>query len=305
MARTQKNRKRKTFRKKRKTKKRSRYPSISEGVTLEIDNVTPINLLTSAISDPYAYPQHNTITFVGHITDCPGFGQAFLQQYEWYRIAGIELSIKCKDVPRMLAIQTAPGTPATSMYESQMKTEFLLIPNRDGTTYPGTISTKDWSDARDSKHSIWIKGIKGQSTRTFRCKPNTLTMAYEGLANTGYVQKYGQWVRNNDAGVPHYTWTLMYKSQSTLRENYQFSFKYIVQYKSKNGKDYQATLEMGQPMTHPAGAVIQGYTVDDTNGTGLHVETVADDLICIWPNADADEGPTLNGYEDLDISQVP
>ena len=220
---------------------------------------------------------------MAHITDCPGFGQAFLQQYEWYRIAGIQVTLKCKDVPRVLAIQTAPGTPATSMYESQMRTEFIFIPNRDGTTYPGTITNKDWTDAKDSKHSIWIQSIKGQSKRTFKTKPNTLTMAYEGLANTGYVKKFNQWVRNNDAGVPFYSWTVMYKTQSTLRENYEFSFKYIVQYKSKNGKDYQSTLEFGQPITHPAGAVIQGYTHDDTDGTGLHLTPTDDRLVCIWP----------------------
>ena len=52
-----------------------------------------------------------------------------------------------------------------------------------------------------------------------------------------------------------------------MEKNYEFSFKYIVQYRSKNGKDYKSTLAFGQPMTH--------------------------------------EGPNLNGYEDLDISQVP
>jgi len=228
--------------------------------------------------------------------------QAFLQQYEWFKIAGIEMTIHNKNMPKVHSVGINPGVPGAGAYQYLMNSEFIIMPNRDGTDYTTSLSVTDWNNAKESASSIWVKQIKGQSSRKFKCKPNTLTMTYEGLANTGYVIKYDQWFRNNDLGTPFYTWTVFIKNQSALREHYEITFKYILQFKSKNGKDFNSTLEFGQRLTHPCGGVIDAHTATDTNGTGLHVIKTTDKLVLVYPDHDENEVPVSNGYDDLDIT---
>lgn len=294
-------------RNKKKSKKRSSFPSIKNGLTLETQAINSSQFLTYALSDPYSNPAYQTFTCVARISDCTGLAQVLLQQYEWYRIAGIEMTITNKNSRKVTTVpfNTAGLTANTGLYQTQMNTEFLIIPNRDGTSYPVGITKSNWENAKEHKSSIWIRTIKGDSKRVFRCKPNTLTMGYEGLANTGYYEKFNAWTRNNDFGTPYYSWTVMTKQQSTIREHYEFSFKYILQYKSKQGKDYQSVLEFGQRLTHPLGSVIDGHTAADTNGTGIHTEKTADALVLTYPDHDPEtDGPTMNGYDDLDITQA-
>lgn len=297
--------KRKTFRKKR--NKKSQYPSIKNGLTLETQAINSSQFLTYALSDPYSNPAYQTFTCVARISDCSGLAQVMLQQYEWYRVAGIEMTITNKNNPVMTNVPfNAPGITAnTALYQAQMGTEFLIIPNRDGTSYPVGINKSNWENAKEHKKAIWIKNIKGDSKRVFRCKPNTLTMGYEGLANTGYYEKFNAWTRNNDFGTPYYSWTVMTKQQSTIREHYEFTFKYILQFKSKQGKDYQSVLEFGQRLTHPLGSDID---VSDGAGTAppnLNIRTIKteDALILTYPNHDPEtDVPNMNGYDDLDIT---
>jgi len=294
------NKKRKTFRKKR-SKKVSKYPSINNGLTLEVESLDATQLLTTALSDPYSNPSYQTFTSVARISDCPGLPQMLLQRYEWYRIAGVEMTIANKNSEKITSIpfNTETQTAASSLYQTQMGTEFVIIPNRDGTNYPTGITATNWQDAKQHKNAVWIKHIKGESSRKFRCKPNTLTMGYEGLANTGYYEKFNVWTRNNDFGTPYYTWTVLIKAQSTIREHYEITFKYIIQYKSKQGKDYQSTLSFGQRLTHPLGATIDGQTDEDS----MFVEKTDDKLCLTYPDHDPDtSGPTMNGYDDLDIT---
>ena len=307
MTRTKRRNKKKNFRKKRKTKRKSDYPAISKGITLEVDSVDTADILTLALSDPYSNPAYQSYSVVARVTDAPGFAQSFLREYEWYRIAGVKMTIHNESSKKVLNIPVNTGASLvsnTGLYQTEMGTEFIVIPNRDGTNYPTGISKTQWEAAKDSSSSIWIRNIPSQKKRSFRCKPNTLTMAYEGLANTGYVQKYNQWVRNNDLGVPFYCWTVLFKVQSTIREHYHISFEYVIQYKNKNGKDIALTLEFGQRLTHPMGADYDGHTAADTNGTGIHINKQADQLVAIVPDHDDDVGPNLNGYEELDITQT-
>ena len=268
-----------------------------------MDSVDPMHILTLALSDPYTSPGYNTYTVVGRITDCPGFAQSFLKEYEWYRIAGIEMTISNRNARKVINVPlNVTSTYANAgLYQTQMGTEFVIIPNRDGTNYPVGITATQYNNAKESASAILIRNIRAQSSRSFKCKPNTLTMAYEGLANTGYVQKYDQWVRNNDLGVPFYAWTILFKTQSTLREHYEISYKYIVQYKNKNGRDIQLTLSTGQRLTHPNGATIDAA---DVSGSLMHTTKHGDDLVCVVPDHDDDVGPNLNGYEELDITTV-
>ena len=178
---------------------------------------------------------------------------------------------------------TSTITASSSLYQTQMSTEFLIIPNRDGTSYPVGINKNNWENAKEHKSSIWIRTIKGDSKRVFRCKPNTLTMGYEGAANTGYYEKFNAWTRNNDFGTPYYSWTVMTKQQSTIREHYEFSFKYILQFKSKQGKDYQSVLEFGQRLTHPFGSVIDA---SDGTSSNIHNPKTEDDLVLVYPDHD-------------------
>ena len=178
--------------------------------------------------------------------------------------------------------------------------EFLIIPNRDGTTYSSTISKATWNDAKEYKGAIHMRAIKPLSSRKFHCKPNTLTMAYENLANTGYIPKYDQWIRNNDMGVPFYSWTLLFKENSYYTEVYDVTMKYIVQYKGM-GKDVALDLVYGQRLTHPFGSIVDAA---DSSGTKAYTEKHENRLVAVVPDHDNDIGPNRNGYDDLDITDV-
>ena len=202
---------------------------------MKVKTIDPIQLSCSS-SDP-TNPTYGALNFVHQITDVAGLSAVLVKQYSFYRISGVEIVITNKEIQKVNPVLTGSGTSGPqSRSQFAQTTEFLLIPNRDGTTYSSSVSKETWNDAKEYTGAIWCRNIRAQSKKKFVTKPNTLTMAYENLANTGYIPKYSQWIRNNDMGVPHYSWTLLFKESSYYTERYDVSLNYIVQFKEM-GKD--------------------------------------------------------------------
>lgn len=301
--RTRRRRSRRRFRRKKKPSQ------ISDLASINSKKINLIKVLTPRDTNPYDSPNYGCTNIVSRITDVTGMANVLIKYYMWYRIAGVKITIWNKSVAKnqpIMALDTSLnptggvvfGQDSPTVAYLNATTEFLIVQNREGLALGTTLDEDTWMRLKETKGSRHILQIKPQRRVSHKYKPNVLGLTYEGITQTAYTPKYNMWIRNDDLAAPHYGVSILTKNNSYYPETYEIDIEYCVQYKTKTD-DPKFSIELGQPLTHPAGADCLAGTLDN----GVSVDTADDDYVVIIPDHDDDtDKPNQNGYEELDLT---